>query len=425
MASAQPPQEIASAAKPATTTAVLQVDAEIASATAPSDKDDSEKPPPPWQWKVIAVLLVTLIRFGGAWGAGLNTSMKTALKKELRIDNTKFALLASCEDFMKTVLIIFTGAVTDRIGGAATLFYGNIVYSLGSLLIAVAVQVKSFNFMMGASVIMALGDLSTQVAQYQVFTSWFAPGNGFASTLGFEIMVNKCGALAGAGSANPIAVATGKISWVYWIAFMVNLFTNACCAAFYWFSHKSKGKYGDVRDPATNIKLKDRAKKFDLTKLFELPWTFWLILAFSLFTTSTSVIFNANATEFAQHRFNVPATQAGWFTAVMKYGGFAIIPAVSIFSDLFGQRISFSKSSEASLSTGSSPLTRTQWSSTGSVSSQPWRWPTMVIGLLGPLHHSPSSPSRPSTAQLSSLTPSEPFCPNRLLLAWPTRSRCS
>jgi hypothetical protein len=130
---------------------------------------------------------------------------------------------------------------------------------------------------------------------------------------------------------------------VYWIAFFVNLFTNAACAAFYWFTHKSRGKYGCVRDPATGIRLRERANKYDLKKIFELPWTFWLVLAFSPFTTSTSVIFNANATEFAQHRFNVPAVKAGWYVAVMKYGGFAIIPAVSIFSDIFGQRVTFSK----------------------------------------------------------------------------------
>jgi MFS family permease len=131
--------------------------------------------------------------------------MKVALKRELQIDNTKFALLNSCEEFVKSALIVFTGALTDRLGGAATLFYGNIIYSVGSILVAAAVEVKSFDFMIGASVIMSLGDLSTQVAQFQVFSSWFAPGNGFASTLGFEIMINKCGALAGTGSANQIA----------------------------------------------------------------------------------------------------------------------------------------------------------------------------------------------------------------------------
>jgi hypothetical protein len=40
-------------------------------------------------------------------------------------------------------------------------------------------------------VILALGDIATQIAQYKMFSSWFAPSNGFASTLGFELAIGK------------------------------------------------------------------------------------------------------------------------------------------------------------------------------------------------------------------------------------------
>ena len=44
--------------------------------------------------------------------------MKTTMKKEMKIDNTKFALLEASEDFMVTALMLVSGIVTDRIGGA-------------------------------------------------------------------------------------------------------------------------------------------------------------------------------------------------------------------------------------------------------------------------------------------------------------------
>lgn len=69
--------------------------------------------------------------------------------------------------------------------------YGNIVYTLGSILVAAATTVRSFNFMIGGRVILALGDIATQIAQYKMFSSWFAPSNGFASTLGFELAIGK------------------------------------------------------------------------------------------------------------------------------------------------------------------------------------------------------------------------------------------
>lgn len=69
--------------------------------------------------------------------------------------------------------------------------YGNIVYTIGSILVAAATTVRSFNFMIGGRVILAFGDIATQIAQYKMFSSWFAPSNGFASTLGFELAIGK------------------------------------------------------------------------------------------------------------------------------------------------------------------------------------------------------------------------------------------
>ena len=40
--------------------------------------------------------------------------------------------------------------------------------------------------MVTGRIVMAMGDITTQVAQYKMFSSWFAPSNGFAVTLGFE-----------------------------------------------------------------------------------------------------------------------------------------------------------------------------------------------------------------------------------------------
>lgn len=72
------------------------------------------------------------------------------------------------------------------------MLYGNIIYSIGSILIA-------------GRVITALGDIATQIAQVKVFSSWVAPSGGFASTIGLELGIGKIGAFAGKSSANIIA----------------------------------------------------------------------------------------------------------------------------------------------------------------------------------------------------------------------------
>lgn len=93
--------------------------------------------------------------------------------------------------------------LTDFLLGA--MVYGNILYTIGSILVAAAAQSRSWKFMIGGRVVQALGDIATQVAQYKIFSSWFPPNNGFASTLGLELGLGKIGSFVGTSSANIIS----------------------------------------------------------------------------------------------------------------------------------------------------------------------------------------------------------------------------
>lgn len=201
------------------------------------------------------------------------------------------------------------------------MLYGNIIYSVGSILVAAAAQCRSYNFMVAGRVVRALGDIATQVAQYKVFSSWFAPGNGFASTLGFELGIGKIGAFAGKSSANIIAKKTGDFAWVFWVAVFMNLFTNVMTGLFYWFTIIANRKFHGVSDPATGERLTEKSKKFELRKILELPWNYWCIMAFSLFETSTAIVFTQNATELAEQRFGTSSIVAGWYSSTLQYAG--------------------------------------------------------------------------------------------------------
>lgn len=247
------------------------------------------------------------------------------------------------------------------------MLYGNAIYSIGSILVAAAAQTRSYKFMVGGRVVRALGDIATQVAQYKVFSSWFAPGNGFASTLGFELGIGKIGAFAGKSSANIISTRIG-FAWVFWVAVFMNIFTNVMTGVFYWFTKVANRKFHGVKDPSTGQILKEKSKKFEIRKVVELPWAFWCIQAFSLFETSTAIVYLQNATEIAEQRFNVSSITAGWYSATSQYAGkfllicemvsgekrklirsgFFIVPLLGAFLDLFGQRISVRESNNDS-----------------------------------------------------------------------------
>lgn len=241
---------------------------------------------------------------------------------------------------MVTVLMLFTGLLTDRFGGAGIMVWGNIVYSLGSIIIAAATTVRSYKLMIGGIVVQAFGDIATQVAQYRIFSSWFAPSDGFASTLGLELAIGKIGQFVGTATANPIAKGTGDFSWVYWTAVFMNIFTNFATGAFYYFRKYCDKHYSDgIEDPATGEKLRENTKKFEIKKALHLPMAFWGFICFSTFQTSMAVVFAQNATELAEQRFDVDGTKAGWYTASARYLGFFLVPLLGAFIDWYGNRL--------------------------------------------------------------------------------------
>lgn len=76
-------------------------------------------------------------------------------------------------------------------GGAKAIVYGNLIYTVGYIFIAASTTIRNYKFMVFGTVVSALGDIATQVAQYKIFSSWFPPNNGFASTLGLELGIGK------------------------------------------------------------------------------------------------------------------------------------------------------------------------------------------------------------------------------------------
>ncbi|KAB2572001.1 hypothetical protein DBV05_g9339 [Lasiodiplodia theobromae] len=301
--------------------------------------DEPERVNVPLQWRLASVVLISLIGFGGNWSAGITGAMKSTLKKELHINNKQFSLLEASEDFIVTSLILFSGIVTDKVGGASAIIYGNGIYSLGSIIIAAAAQIRSYKVMIGGRVILTFGDVATQVAQYKMFSSWFPPNNGFGSTLGLQLGLGKIGSFVGKATANVIAKNTGNFAWTFWVAVFINLFTNLMTGVFWWFNKVATKKFVGRSDPVTGEELTEKNKKFELRKIIELPWHFWAVLAFSLLETSTAIVFLQNATELAEQRFGIDSVKAGWYSAMSQYLGFFLVPCVGIFIDLLGNRI--------------------------------------------------------------------------------------
>ncbi|KAJ4094131.1 hypothetical protein NW760_014437 [Fusarium oxysporum] len=313
------------------------VDEDIVSDSRTEDADD--RTIVPMTWRLISVLLICLISFGASWSARLTSSLKSTIKKELDINNTQFALLEASEEFLVTLLMMASGILTDRIGGAGAMLYGNLIMTAGALVIAGAATCRSFPLMIFGKVAAALGDIATQIAYYRVFAGWFAPGGGFGTTIGLQIGIARIGGFVGSSTANVISKNTGNFAWVFWIGACVAFFTNLCTLVFFFFTKIAHKRFRLPPDPATGEALVEKNKKFDLNKIIQLPWVFWAIMLFSMVQTSCSNIYSQNATELAEHRFGVDAVAAGWYASLSQYAGFFLSPLIGAVIDTYGHRV--------------------------------------------------------------------------------------
>ncbi|SCO58441.1 related to MFS transporter [Fusarium fujikuroi] len=302
-------------------------------------EDADDRPIVPMTWRLGSVLLICLISFGASWSARLTSSLKSTIKKELDINNTQFALLEASEEFLVTLLMMASGILTDRIGGAGAMLYGNLIMTSGALVIAGAATCRSFPLMIFGKVTAALGDIATQIAYYRVFAGWFAPGGGFGTTIGLQIGIARIGGFVGSSTANVISKNTGNFAWVFWIGACVAFFTNLCTLFFFFFTKVAHKRFRPPPDPATGESLVEKNKKFDMNKIIQLPWVFWTIMLFSMVQTSCSNIYSQNATELAEHRFGVDAVAAGWYASLSQYAGLFLSPLIGAVIDTYGHRV--------------------------------------------------------------------------------------
>jgi hypothetical protein len=58
----------------------------------------------------------------------------------------------------------------------------------------------------------------------------------------------------------------------------MNIFTNIMTGVFYWFTRVANRKFCSIDDLATDEKLTEKNKKFELRKDLELPRVFWCMV---------------------------------------------------------------------------------------------------------------------------------------------------
>ncbi|KAG1720643.1 MFS general substrate transporter [Suillus lakei] len=318
-----------------------------ASAVAPADAKDKDnqrqssistlsystaKPKLPLRWQVAMIALTCMCTFGNHWSNGLITTLKTTIEKKLNINNSEFATLVN------TFLCIALGFVIDKFGGPFMSVILATFHLAGAAVEAGATTngLNSYHVLMAGKIIAAIGDGSLDNAQHKIFTTYFAPGNGFGASMA------NLAQYVGQSTANVMSKNLGSYSWPLWISVILSLFSLLCAICIFVLDKYLRSHY-EVVDYSKRVDQPSagtiKAGTFNWPAVRQMPFTFWFVVLFATFENAGVQSFVSISTQFAQQRLKKGAVVGGWVSSFYLLLPVGLTPLEGVFIDAYGHRV--------------------------------------------------------------------------------------
>jgi len=304
----------------------------------------SAKPRLPYSWQLTMIILTCLCTFGNHWSNGLIVSLKTTIIKETKINNSQFATLVAVTNLVNTFLCIGLGFAIDKWGGTIMSIFLAFFHLSGTMVMSGAAtnNLNSYPLLIVGKVLAAIGDGSLDNAQHRIFSTYFAPGRGFAFSIGSIWGIANLAQFTGSSTANVIATNLGSYAWALWISSAISLFSLLCAITVFFLDIHLRRRYS-VTDQTNGKRHVGAVKKgaFRLSAIQHLPLTFWLVVFFAVFENAGVQSFVSISTQFAQQRLMKGAVIGGWVSNFYLLLPACLTPFIGIYIDVFGQRIGF------------------------------------------------------------------------------------
>ncbi|KAJ7653771.1 MFS general substrate transporter [Mycena rosella] len=296
----------------------------------------------PLGWKLTIIILTCLCTFGNHWSNGLIVAQKTTIIKTLDINNSEFATLVAVTNLVNTFLCVALGFGIDKWGGPLLSVYLTIFHLAGSAIEAGSVtgSLRSYPVLILGKVVAAVGDGSLDNAQHRIFSTYFAPGKGFASSIGIIWSIANLAQYTGQTTANVITQNLGSFSWSLWISAVISLFSSICAIGVFFLDRYLRRTY-NITDQTSGKRHVGASKTggFKLDAIRHMPATFWFIVLFAIFENAGVQSFVSISTQFAQQRLKKGAVVGGWVASMYLLLPIGLTPFIGIFVDLFGHRV--------------------------------------------------------------------------------------
>ncbi|GJJ15297.1 hypothetical protein Clacol_009573 [Clathrus columnatus] len=304
--------------------------------------EEVKKPKLPILWRVAVIVLTCLCSFGNHWSNGLIVALKTTIISHTHINNSQFATLVAVTNLVNTFLCILLGFAIDKWGGPKLSVVLAFFHLAGSTIMAGAAtnNLNSFVLLIIGKVIAAIGDSSLDNAQHRIFSTYFAPGRGFAFSIGMIWSIANLGQFVGQSTANVITRNLGSYAWSLWISAIISVFSFLCAISLVILDTYLSRRYyiKDQTNGGTHLG-KAQENIFNLKALRKLSATFWIIVAFAVFENAGVQSFVSISTQFAQQRLKKGAVIGGWVSSFYLLLPVGLTPFLGVWIDAFGNRV--------------------------------------------------------------------------------------
>ncbi|KAG1728444.1 MFS general substrate transporter [Suillus lakei] len=298
----------------------------------------------PLRWQVAMIALTCMCTFGNHWSIGLITTLKTTIEKNLNINNSEFATLVSVTNLVNTLLCLALGFIIDRFGGPLLSVALTSLHLAGAAVEAGATTngLNSYYVLVAGKIIAAIGDGSLDNAQHKIFTTYFAPGNGFALSIGVIWSMANLAEYVGQSTANVMSQNLGSYSWPLWIGAIISLLSFLCAICVFALDKYLRSHYEVVdyckrfdQPSAGSVKV----GTFNWLAVRQMPFTFWFVVLFVTFEDAGVQSFVSISTQFAQQRLKTGATVGGWVSSFYLLLPVVLTPLEGLFIDAYGHRV--------------------------------------------------------------------------------------
>ncbi|KAI8589190.1 major facilitator superfamily domain-containing protein [Geranomyces variabilis] len=289
-------------------------------------------------FRTIALGCAILLAFGSHFAGVSFGTLKTAMRKELQLSNTQYAVAQASNDLMGTFVPLLAGIFFDMYGTGLGSVVTTTTIFVGTLLVASAASASSYSLLVIGRVVYGVGAGSVNVVQQTIVARAFQQKH-LPLAMAALLLVNRVGTVIGNSVVVPIMDNADHWSWSLWVTAIVagaSLLVNLGYIVLWRLSRNRSSAAGVVKDAS----ITSRKTAFDLKSLFYLSQTFWLIILIHFLAVGVMNSFLGFSTDLIKQRFKGSTAQAAYKTTISLAVPLVLYFCLGPLFERFGHRVS-------------------------------------------------------------------------------------